>query len=168
MPDAGPDRAADAVRAPYRLRSLAPLPGWILAIAVLVFAFLLTLASQAWGRAWGYPGWLQQGLLLALWIGGYLGPGQALYDPCIWVRVTAAGDVRLTRAWPLRLRRDRIPRAAIATVALREARDAGGDPHIRTCLVLATGEEIVVQEGRRRPQQVAVAEALRAAIGLGR
>lgn len=168
MPSADADRAGDEGPAPYRLRSLAPLPGWFLTFGFLAIVVALTLTLKRKGTEWGYPIWLQYAALLAFWIGGYLGVGHFVRRPCTWVRVTPEGEVLLTRAWPFRVRRDRIPRAAIATVAVREDVDSEGDPYFRTRLVLATGEEITVQEGHRRPRQDAVAAALRGAIGLGR
>lgn len=168
MPSADADRAGKSGPAPYRLRSLAALPGWFVTISFLVLVIVLTWTLKRKGTEWGYPIWLQYAALLAFWIGGYLGVGHFIRRPCTWLRVEAGGDVLLIRVWPLRFRRDRFPRAAIATVAVREDKDSEGDPYFRTRLVLATGEEITVQEGHRRARQEAVTAALRGAIGLGR
>ncbi len=168
MPYADGNRAAEAEPPPYRLRNLAPLPLWLLTFGFFAAIILLTWTLKRKGTEWGYPIWLQYAALLAFWIGGYLGVGHFVRRPCTWLRVAADGEVLLTRAWPFRIRRERIPRAAIATVAVREEQDSEGDPYFRTRLVLATGEEITVQEGHRRPRQDAVAAALRGAIGIGR
>ena len=168
MPFGDAERRDDSRPAPYRLRSLTPLPGWLLTIGFLVVITVLTITLKRKGTEWGYPIWLQYAALLAFWVGGYLGVGHFVRRPCTWLRVAEGGEVLLTRVWLLRVRQDRIPRAAIATVTVREEEDSEGDPYFRTLLILATGEEITVQEGHRRPRQDAVAAALRRAIGIGR
>jgi hypothetical protein len=150
----------------HRLVSLKAVPGWIVTLCFLLLVALLTLALRRNGPDWGYPPWLQQSALVALWIGGYLGVGHLLRRPCTSLRVLAGGDVVLTRIWPGWLRRQRIPRGAIAAVTVREEPDAEGDPHYRTRLVLAGGEAIIVQHGHRAARQEAAAAGLRAALGM--
>ncbi len=62
---------------------------------------------------------------------------------------------------------ERWPAGGIAAVEVRAGKDEEGDPYWRTMMVGRDGRERLIREGRVPAEQEALAERLRAALGLG-
>jgi hypothetical protein len=157
-------RAAEAPL--LRITNRTPAFAW--GLMTVFLGFVCAFAWLLWrdGPQPGQPAWLQYGALAVVWIGGGLAGGHVFRIPCTRLSVLPAGSVVLTRVWPLRRARERIPRTSITSVNVAQGRDSEGDPYFQTLLILATGREILVSEGHDAPTQEATAARLRAAIGL--
>ena len=140
--------------------------GWVFMGLWLGVLALMTWVLHRDGPHPSQPAWLQHGAIWLFWLIGIPAAAGVFAEPITRLRIGADGGVTITRRSLFGRQEERHPPGSIAAVEVRQAKDSDGDITFRTTLVARDGRERLVREGPDATVQEALAQRLRAPLGL--
>ena len=148
------------------IRNRTAVAGWVFMAIWMGMLGLFTWIMARDGPHLSQPAWVQHGAIAIFWFVGIPVTAQVLAQPVTRFVLRADRSVAIHRRSVLTREVEAFPPGSLAAVECREGKDDEGDPVWRTMIVARDGRERLVREGASREEEEALAERVRATLGL--